>query len=134
MIVLKDNGDGTFLGADEEGNLFDGTTKKVCYDEFTVTTTVTEDGFDRVTSYGEHTISKGSLNKASFIDGLRSQVQTQIDLGNITTPISAEDEARWEADWDAEVALETHDKAYYDMPPGMDAVEKQFSYTDWVAR
>lgn len=134
IIILKDNGDGTLLGADPDGVLYDGTRHDVGHDELTVETTLTDDGFNRTTSWRGQVLSTGYLNKQTFIDGCTLQAQNQYDRCTAVGKPTGTVEEILAGLWDDEVNIDTHTKAFYDMPPGMDPVEKTYPLIDWVAR
>lgn len=121
MIILSENGH--LLGADEEGNLYDGTRVQVGFDELTVTTTETEDGYERVTSYGTEVISKGNLTRSAWTEAF---VNGHPDA----------DEESIETAWQAELNISSHAKilvqAYVD---GEEiTMEKKLNKIEWVAR
>lgn len=130
MIILKDRGDGTLLGADEDGNLFDGARVEIGFDQLVVGVTITEDGYESVSSYGDMVVARGYVTKAGFLADRQEQADKQEAKGQDS---AAELLDKW---WEAELvaAAQPHLKAFYDMPPGMDAVEKTYSFIDWTAR
>lgn len=130
MIILKDHGDGTLLGADEEGNLFVGNRVDVGFDQLVVDVNITEDGYESVSSYGDTVIARGYVTKEGFIADRQEQADKQEAKGNG----SATDllDKWWATELDA--VAQPHLKAFYDMPPGMDAIEKTYPFIDWTAR
>lgn len=121
ITVLKDYGDGTYLGADENGIIYDGLCTEVGDDELAVETTIASDGssYERVTSYGGTIIAKGTITRQSFFDSLGDRP-------------SDEKEARWEA----ECAIDQHSKTFVQaMIDGeLASIEKKRKIMSWEAR
>lgn len=122
MIILKDDGE-TLLAADEEGNLYDGTRVQVGWDELVVETTEVEDGYERITRWGDEVMSKGNLTREgweiAYVNGHPDADQEELD-----------------AAWVVELGLTHHGKilvnAYVD---GEEVtMEKKLTKIDWVAR
>lgn len=124
MFILKDNGDGTFLGADEEGTVYDGTLVEISYSDLTVETTETEAGYERVTKYLDEVISKGNIDKESWKQSYAA----------LRTDSPTEEQV--EEAWQAELGITQHKDifvlAYVDGEETM--VEKKLKRIDWVAR
>ncbi len=111
------------LGADSEGNLYDGTRIRLGWDELEVTTTLAEDGlsFERTTGHGDSLISKSTVTKDGFL----------------ASPRWAEvDEAEQDAAWQAECAISANGKVFVDafVDGQFTVVEKTIEFTDWTAR
>lgn len=123
VVILADNGE-TLLGADAEGNLFDGQRIGVGWDEFVVETTVTDSGFDRTTTCvcGE-LIGKDSRDKTTFLTDAASRLPDA----------SAED---LDALWQTELANIPHSKVYVDavVDGALVSVEKKRPCIQWTPK
>lgn len=122
VITLNDNGT-TLLGADSEGNLYDGNRVEVGYDQLTVTTTLAPDGlsFDRTLTYGEHLVGKGTTTREGLLEAWNL----------LESPVEDQDAA-----WDEECAISANSPifstAYVD---GVKTtIEEKLTFVEWTAR
>jgi len=125
ITILKRNTDGTLLGADENGVLYDGECVEVGDDELTVTTEVSDDGesFERTTSYGDEIIAKGTVTREGLLQ--------QYLLNNPDMPEDEQDSL-----WAKEVAIDKHAKTFVNVliDGEIQSVEKKRKIIQWEAR
>jgi len=124
-MILRTNPDGTYLGADENGTIYDGTLRRVGYDEMDVQTDVADDGlsYTRTNFINGEVYSKGTVTKDGFVATLPAD-----------PPL---DQSTIDAAWAKECAISSHQKV---MVEAVDAngdfttVERTFKTIDWKAR
>jgi hypothetical protein len=118
ITILKRRDDGTLLGADSEGNLYDGVYKKVPHTAFVIENiiTPTDDGDDEVIERFERAegvlVSKSTLTRNAYVAGRKA-----FFLQNVRTtkdePISeATAQTMAEQAWAEEQSLTKHKAAY----------------------
>lgn len=105
ITILSTNEDGTYLGADEQGNLYRGTVERIGHQQLTVETAVAEDGlsFTRSSRYGDFVHSQGTVTRAGF----GSTYDGKMDPAT-NEPYTEE---KIDALWEAEKALDGHGPA-----------------------
>lgn len=122
-MILCDNGDGTYLGADATGALYDGVREQVGFDELTVTTTLAADGlsFERVTTHGATVIAKGTTTKDAFLAAR-----------GLSDAASADQDSAWTTECD----IAAHQPVYVDalVNGEFQTVPKTLSRITWTAR
>lgn len=143
IIILNHD---PLLGADSDGNLYDGVKVRLGTDELTVDTTVSDDGqsFDRVTRYGDHIISKSTVTFEGFSDSSRPKA---VAMCRTAAQQDGELPEDWEADpaevesclqtlWETEKQITSHGKTYVDayVDGELQSVEKKMSFIDWTER
>src|SRR5690349_353091 len=104
--IISNNGHLIGASTDEAGNvtLYDGVKIHIGFDELDVVTTVAEDGesFDRVTSWRDEVIAKGTTTRDGFLSAWMSRVPED---ANVT-------EQMRENAWQEEIDQNQHQKVY----------------------
>ncbi len=111
------------LGADSEGNLYDGQRVRVGWDQLDVVTVISNDGdsFERSNGYGDHLVSKSTVTKEGFLESPRWA--------------DADQETK-DAAWAAECAITSNAKVFIDayVDGELTTVEKTLTFIDWAER
>ncbi len=137
MVDITILNDDPLLGADSEGNLYDGERISLGHDQLTIVTTIAEDGlsFERTTGHGGTIISKSTVTFDGFSEGSRSRATATAwsrDASSNEEDIAAVLEELWET----EKQITTHGKAFIDayVDGVLGTVEKTYTFIEWTER